>query len=133
METEKKHSGSTSEGLGLGLGLDVNLRLGDIQNTLGQLTDALQQTGEKVSGTVAGLVQKLWDAGAGHLKGAREKEGGRGEASDTYNRMVTQLQDAARRGEHEARKMLDQLGEKVEAGGEKMQDFAAGKSHGQQR
>jgi hypothetical protein len=131
METEKRESGSQSQGMGLGLGLDVNLRLGDLQNTLSQLTDALQQTGEKVTGTVSGLVRKLWDAGAGQLKGAREKEGGHGEASDTYNRMVSSLQDAARRGEEEARKMLDQLGEKVESAGEKTQEFAAGKSGSQ--
>jgi hypothetical protein len=117
--------------MGLGLGLDVNLRLGDLQNTLTQLTDALQQTGGKVGDTVSGLVRKLWDAGAGQLKGAREKEGGHGEASDTYNRMVSSLQDAAHRGEEEARKMLGQLGEKIEHGGEKTQEFAAGKSGSQ--
>jgi hypothetical protein len=125
METEKSHGKSGS--VGLGLGLDVNLRLGDLQNTLTQLTDALQQTGGMVVGTVSDLVRKIRDAGVGGLKQAREKEGGHGEASDTYNRMVSSLQDAARRGEDEARKLLGELGEKVETAGEKTQEFAARK------
>jgi hypothetical protein len=125
METEKNQGKSGP--VGLGLGLDVNLRLGDLKNTLAQLTDALEHTGEMAVGTLTGLVRKIRDAGAGGLKQAKEKEGGRGEASDTYHRMVTQLQDAARKGEDEARKLLSDLGEKVETAGEKTQEFAAKK------
>ncbi|MBI5445102.1 MAG: hypothetical protein HY900_28310 [Deltaproteobacteria bacterium] len=133
METEKTHGSSGSTGLGLGL--DINLRLGELRNTLTQLTDALQAPVEMVTDTLANTIRKLRDAGVQDLKSAREKEGGHGEASDTYNRMVAQLQDAARRGEDEARKLLGELGEKFEAAGAKTQEFAAKKpeSHTQKR
>jgi hypothetical protein len=120
MEQQKSEK---SGGLGLGVGLDINLRLGEIQSVVGQLTDALQAAGGKVTDTVAGAIQKLREA-APQLKQAKEKEGGKGEASQTYDRMVAQLREASRRGEKEARDMLSQLGEKVEAGGEKMQEKA---------
>lgn len=129
MDTSKSKDASGSQGLGVGL--DINLRLGELQSTLNQLTDALQSAGDKLSETVSSAIRKMRDAGVHDLKTARDKEGGRGEASDTYNRVVSQLQSAARRGEDEARRMLGELGEKVESAGEKTQEFAAKKPESQ--
>lgn len=107
-----------------GLGLDSILPLGQVQNTVEQLTNALQSTGEKVTGTVSSLVEKLKE-NAMQLKEASRKEGGQGQATDLYNRMVARLQDASRRGEEQAGQLLGQLGEKVQAGGQQMQETAS--------
>jgi hypothetical protein len=120
----KEQKKSESGGLGLGLGLDVNLRLGELTNLVDQLTSALQDTGEKASDMIASSIRKMREASVGQLKSAKEKEGGKGEASDTYDRLVSSLQSAARRGEDEARNLLGELGEKVESAGEKTQEFA---------
>jgi hypothetical protein len=111
---------------GLGVGLDINLRIKGLRSTVDELTSTLQETGEKATGKITDLVKKLRDEGVGELKKAIQQGQGKesGEGQEVYNKVVSTLQDAAGRGEGEARKLLNDLGEKVESGGKKMQDTA---------
>lgn len=130
MAEQKKESGGLGGlgnvgSVGKGLGIEINIRLGEILNVVDQLSSALQSAGGKVTDKISDLVATLKEHMPG-LKEAKEKEGGAGEATSAYNRAVTQLREAGKRGDEEARKMLGQLGEKTEAAGEKVQEKAAG-------
>lgn len=115
---EKKQGGG-----GLGVGLDINLRLGEIQNTVTQLTEALQSAGGKLTQNVTGLIRKIQES-APQLQQASRQEGGQGQATSLLNRLVAQLQEAANRGEEEARKLLGELGQKTQAAGRQMEEQA---------
>jgi hypothetical protein len=116
---EEKRQGSS----GLGLGLDVDLRLGELQSTVDQLTGALQSAGDKLAGNVGSLVQKIREQ-AQQLQQAAQKEGGQGQAAGLLQRVIALLQEAANRGEDQARKLLAELGQKAESAGQKMQETA---------
>ncbi|MFP5211938.1 MAG: hypothetical protein ACLGPL_01025 [Acidobacteriota bacterium] len=118
---EEKGQQGTTGGLGLGLGVDINLRLGEIRNLVDSLTSALQQTGETVGATIGGIIGQIRDFGVENFRKMSEQGG---EAKETYNQLVSRLQDAAGRGEEEARNLLHSMGEKVEGAGEKMQEFS---------
>jgi DNA-binding MurR/RpiR family transcriptional regulator len=109
---------------GLGVGLDINLRITGLRSTVDELSSALQETSEKTTATVTNLVKKLRDEGVGELKNALQQGKEAAGGSEVYNKIVSTLQNAAARGEGEARKLLNDLGEKVESGGQKMQEVA---------
>lgn len=115
-------------GPGIGVGLDITLRIERLRSTVDELTSTLRQTGEMTTGTVTNLVKKLKDEGVGELKRALQEGKETVEGSKVYNQIVSALQSAASRGEAEARNLLHELGEKVEASGQKMQE-AASKEH----
>lgn len=94
---------------GIGLGVDINLRLGELTSTLDKLGNALKETGEKAKGMISEAVGKLREAGAQKLKEASRKEGGKGEATEAYERTVKQLQTASERGDAEAKKLLNEM------------------------
>jgi hypothetical protein len=121
---EERHENQTkSTGLGLGVNLDVDLKLGELRNTLDMLTDALKQTGDKATDMISGAIAKFREAGVGNLRQAAQQQEG-GEQSQLYDRIVNNLRTAAERGESEARNLLKEMGEGVESAGQKMQGAA---------
>lgn len=117
---ERTHmSQEKSTGLGLGVGVDINLRLGELRNVVDMLTDALKQTGETATDMIANAVRKIRETGTESFK---EFKGQEGEAGSLYDKTVSQLRQAADRGEQEARDMLNRLGEGVESAGQEMQE-----------
>ena len=121
MAEERHDTQAKPTGLGLGVNLDIDLKLGELRNTLDMLTDALTQTGEKATDMIAGAVNKFRQAGVENLQ---KSAGEGGEQSELYNRIVTNLKSAADKGEAEARNLLNDLGEGVESAGQKMQEGA---------
>lgn len=120
-----KQGESKTPGLGLGLGVDVglNLDLSGVQTLVNDLNHALSQTGGVATDLVANVIRTVNQLGVQNLvKWARE--GGR-EAKELYNQLVSKLQEAASRGEDQARSLLGKMGEKVEGAGEKMQSAAS--------
>ena len=120
-ESSQEKTKTETGGLGLGLGVDLNLKLGELKNTLDMLTDTLTNVGEKTTDMLANAVRKFRDVGVQTIKEFSDKGG---EQGNLYNNIVTNLRQAADRGEEEARSLLRDLGEKVETGGQKMQSAA---------
>lgn len=124
MENQKEQGQQPSRsGLGLGLGLDVNLDLSGIQGLVSSLNDALAQTGAVATDTLATVIRSVRELGLDQIRQWAE-QGGQ-QAKDLYQQLVGKLQEAAGRGEQEARDILYSAGEKVESGGKKMQDTAS--------
>lgn len=127
------------QNISTGLGLDVNLRIGELQNTLEQLTSALTSPIDKVSSLVADSVQKFRDAGISDLAQHRRECCERGDEScceaaggELFNKIVNQLKTAASKGVESAKSLLNEIGELTEAGGQKMQEAARPSQESQQ-
>lgn len=122
--TESKHEGqSHSAGLGLGLDVNLDLRLGELRNALTMLTDALKETGNAATDLLGNAIGKIREIGVENFTNWGTQ--GNQEQKDAYHQLVSKLQDAANRGEQEARNLLQSLGENVESAGQKMQSAAS--------
>lgn len=127
MENQKEQVQQPSKsGLGLGLGVDLNLNLSGVQGLVSSLNDALAQTGAVATDTLSTVIRSVRELGLDQIKQWAE-QGGQ-QAKDLYHQLVGKLQQAADRGEEEARSLLQSAGEKVESGGQKMQDVASEES-----
>ncbi|MBI5441676.1 MAG: hypothetical protein HY900_10775 [Deltaproteobacteria bacterium] len=105
------------------IGLDIELRLGDLRNTLESLTSALTGPVEMLTDTVADAVGKFRSAGVQGLRYEWEccQRGDESccheESRDLYSRITEQLRYAADKGIQSARSLLEELGEAVEGVG----------------
>jgi hypothetical protein len=95
------------------LGLNVNLRLGEIVEVIGELKLSLGAVGEGEDDRASASIRKLKES-ALELKSSKEQEGGKGQPSDVYDHLIEQLRAAARAGYEEARALLEDLGEEME-------------------
>lgn len=105
MEQEKKQSGEG--GIGLGVGIDLNVRLNLVKELVHTLNSALQETTGTVTGILSDVYHKIREAGPEKLKSEAQQGG----YEDQYNELVQRLNDAADRGEEEARSLLNEMGE----------------------
>lgn len=111
-----------TKGVSLDLGvlqLNITLTLSGVNSLADTLRQALEQSEEPLRENINKIVDAIRQLGPGELKKWAE-QGGQEEKS-AYDRLVSNLQQAAQRGEEEARNLLDTLGEKVSAAGQKMQ------------
>jgi hypothetical protein len=117
-------SESKGGGIGLGLGVDITLSVGGLRSVVDELNSVLRSTTETVTGTLGDVFSKIREMGPENIKqwgkeGSEEQQG-------AYNELVGKLQEAANRGEDEARNLLSEMGESVESAGQGMQETARG-------
>ncbi len=123
MEEQKKHE-TSGGGLGVGLGVDLNLKLGQIRELVHTLNSALSETAGTVTGIVGDLANKIKEFGPNFKKEAQQ-----GGYEDEYNNLVSNLREAANRGEAEARNLLSEMGESVEHAGHSMKEQGKEEPH----
>jgi N-acetylglucosamine kinase-like BadF-type ATPase len=117
------------QSLGL-IQLNITLTLTGVRT----LSDTLKQTLEQSEGTMQENVGKVVDTvrrlGVEDLR--RWAEQGGAEERNAFNQLVSNLQQATRRGQEEAGEILNKLGGKITEAGRKMQGASseeAGTSH----
>jgi hypothetical protein len=118
-----------SKGISLDLGLlqlNITLSLTGIRTLTDTLNDSLQKTGPALEENVNKVVDAIRQLGIEDLKNWVQQGGE--EERGAYNQLVSKLQQAAQRGEDEARNLLHSLGENVSAAGQKMQSAASEES-----
>lgn len=116
------------KGLNVDLGileLNVDLSIHGLHTLTDTLESALNQTGDKLSQGVNKVVDVVRQLGVDKIKNW-VSQGGQ-EENKAYNQMVSKLQNAAGRGEAQARELLESLGEDVSHAGRSMQDAASEK------
>jgi hypothetical protein len=125
MEERVKDQEKSSKGLGLGLGidLDVDLDLSGLRGIVNDLTDVLAKTGDVATDALAGVIRAIREYGIENIKKLAVATSE--EAKELYHKLVSKLQEAAERGEEQARDVLHSMGEGVETTGRKMQNAAA--------
>ncbi len=119
-------SSGQSKGINLDLGilqLNITLTLSGIRSLTDTLNDALQQAGPALQQNVNKVVDAVRQLGVEDLK-KWVQQGGEEEQS-AYNQLISKLQQAAKRGEDQARSLLQSLGENVSSAGQKMQSAAS--------
>jgi N-acetylglucosamine kinase-like BadF-type ATPase len=113
-------------GINLDLGiaeLNITLSLSGIRTLTDTLSQALEQSEGALSENVDKVVGAIRELGVQDLK--RWVQQGGEEEKSVYNQFVSKLQQAARRGQDEARNLLQSLGENVSAAGEKIKGAAS--------
>jgi ElaB/YqjD/DUF883 family membrane-anchored ribosome-binding protein len=115
MKIMEKQQGTSSI---LGVGIDLTLKLDLIKGLVSTLEDALKQTGSKLTDAMSGIYEKIKELGPSELKSQAEQGG----FEDQYHQLVSKLQEVANRGEDEARKVLQQMGETTEQAGHKIKN-----------
>jgi ABC-type transporter Mla subunit MlaD len=120
------HSKGRVAGVNLDLGilqLNITLSISGISSLADTLSDALQQAGPSLEENVNKVVDTVRQLGVEDLK-KWVQQGGEEEES-VYNQLVSKLQQAAQKGQDQARNLLQNLGENVSAAGQKMQGAAS--------
>ncbi len=123
MEEQKKQE-TSSRGLGAGLGVDLNLKFGQIRELVHTLNSALRETAGTVTGIISDLANKLKEFGPNF-----KREAQRGGYEEEYNSLVSNLREAASRGEAKARNLLTEMGESLEHAGHSMKEKGKKKPH----
>ena len=113
-------------GINLDLGilqLNITLSLSGVRTLTDTLSQALNQSEEALTENVNKVVDAVRQLGIEDIK--KWAQQGEEEEKSAYSQLVSTLQQAAKRGEEEARNLLKSLGENVTAAGQKMQSAAS--------
>ncbi len=117
-KTNELLGGKVNLDLGL-LSLNIDLSIKGIKT----LTDTLQSTLQETTGTLSENVTKLVDTvmqlGPEQLIAWAQKGGE--EAKQLFNKLYSQLEEAAKRGSAQAGEVVQKLGGKMQTAGEKEQ------------
>lgn len=104
----------SSSGSSKGLGVTIDLQLGQLNDSVTTLVNALKQGADKASQMCSDAINKIWQQADKIRQSKQEGESMTPDVTKAYDRAISALRDAAKQGQQDAANALKKLGEKVE-------------------